>query len=79
MMIILYSERQTVIKWQCIAALAKVGQIEQITNGQWLFQVLLAPKSHQKIVYIIEDFVWHFCADYIPLNGVTQAEFDVGA
>jgi hypothetical protein len=49
--------------------------IEQITNGQWLFQFLLAPKPHQQIVYIIEDFVWRFCEDYIPLNGVTQAEF----
>jgi hypothetical protein len=63
MMIILYGERQTVIKWQCIAALAKVGQIEQITNGQWLFQVLLAPTPHQQIVYSIEDFVWRFTAD----------------
>jgi hypothetical protein len=27
------------------------------------------------MVYIIEDFVWRFCEDYIPLNGVTQVEF----
>ncbi len=62
-MIILYGERQTVIKWRCIAALAKAGQIEQITNGQWLFQVLLVLQPHQQSDYIIEDFVGHFCAD----------------
>jgi hypothetical protein len=33
---------------------------------------LLAPKPHQETVCNIEDFVWCFCVNYIPLNGVTQ-------
>jgi hypothetical protein len=57
---------------RCIAALAKVGHIEQITDGQWLFKALLVPKSYQETVCNIEDFVWRFCVNYIPLNGVTQ-------
>jgi hypothetical protein len=69
---ILYGECETVIMRQCIAALAKVGHIEQITDGQWLFKALLAPKPHQETVYNIEDFVWRFCVNYIPLNGVTR-------
>ena len=54
---ILYSKRKTVIMRRCIAALAKVGHIEQITDGQWLFKALLAPKPHQETVYYVEDFV----------------------
>ncbi len=55
----------------CIAALAKVGHIVQITDGQWLFKVLLAAKPHQETDHNIKDFVWRFCVNYIPLNGVT--------
>ncbi len=45
---ILYGEQETVIIQQCIAALAKVGHIRQITDGSWLFKALLAPKLHQE-------------------------------
>ena len=69
---ILYGERETVIMRRCIAALAKVGHIEQITDGHWLFKALLAPKTHQETVYNIKDFVWRFCINYIPLKGVTR-------
>ena len=41
---ILYREHKTVIMQHCIAAVAKVGHIKQITDGQWLFKALLAPK-----------------------------------
>ncbi len=68
---ILYGERETVIMRRCIAALAEVGHIVQITDGQWLFKALLAAKPHQESVHNIEDFVWRFCINYIPLNGVT--------
>ena len=68
---ILYGKRKTVIMQHCISALAKVGHIEQITDGRWLFKALLALKPHQETVYYIEDFVWHICVNYIPLNGVT--------
>jgi hypothetical protein len=66
-----YGKRESVIMRKCIAALAKVGHIWQITNGSWLFKALLAPKPHQEHLKIIDDFVWQFCINYIPLNGVT--------
>jgi hypothetical protein len=69
---ILYGERETVIMRRCISALAKVGHIRQITDGRWLFKALLAAKPHQEHVRNIEDFVWRFCVNYIPLNGVTR-------
>ncbi len=68
---ILYGERKSVIMRRCIAALAKGGHIRQITDRQWLFKALLAAKPHQESVYNIDDFVWRFCVNYIPLNSVT--------
>ncbi len=68
---VLYGERETVFMRCCIMALAKVGHIVQITDGPWLFKALLAAKPHQESVYNIDDFVWHFCVNYIPLNSVT--------
>jgi hypothetical protein len=44
---ILYGPKETLIVRDAIAALAKVGQIRQITNCRWLFKALLAPKPHQ--------------------------------
>jgi hypothetical protein len=37
----------------------------------WLFKALLAPKPHQEHVQNIDNFVWRFCMNYIPINGVT--------
>jgi hypothetical protein len=68
---ILYGKRELVIMRKCIAALAKVGHIQQITDGSWLFKALLVPKPHQEHVKNIDDFVWPFCVNYIPLNGDT--------
>ncbi len=39
---ILYGTQETIIMQRCISALAKVGHIRQITDGSWLFKVLLA-------------------------------------
>ncbi len=69
---ILYGKRETIIMCKCIAALAKVGHIRQITDGGWLFKSLLAAKPHQEHVRCIDDFVWQFCVNYIPLNSVTR-------
>ncbi len=55
-----------------IAALAKVGYIRQIHDGRWLFKALLDPKPHQEQVRDIDNFVWRFCVNYIPLNSVTR-------
>ncbi len=57
---------------RAIAALEKVGQIHQITNGCWLFKALLAPKPHQEHIQNINDFIWHFYINYIQLNSVTR-------
>jgi hypothetical protein len=69
---ILYGPWEIPIMRQSIAALAKVGQIKQIHDGQWLFKALLASKPHQEQVCNIKDFVWHFCVNYIPLNQITR-------
>ena len=42
---ILYGLREIPIMRKSIAAFKKVGQIRQIHDGQWLFKVLLAPKT----------------------------------
>jgi hypothetical protein len=43
-----------------------------MTDGRWLFKVLLAPKPHQEHVCDIDKFVWCFCINYILLNSVTR-------
>ncbi len=57
---------------KAIAAIEKVSQIRQITDGRWLFKTLLAPKPHQEHVWHIDNFVWRFCVNYIPLNSITR-------
>ena len=69
---ILYGPREIPIMRKSIAALEKVGHIRQIHDGAWLFKALLAPKPHQEHVCNIDDFVWRFCVNYIPLNQVTR-------
>ena len=64
--------KETPIMWKAIAALEKCGQIHQITDSHWLFRALLAHKPHQEHVGHINKFVWRFCANYIPLNSITQ-------
>jgi hypothetical protein len=68
---ILYGPREIPIMQKSIAAYAKVGQIRQINDGQWLFKALLSPKPHQEHVCNIDDFVWHFCVNYFLLNQIT--------
>jgi hypothetical protein len=69
---ILYGERETIIMHKCIAALAKVGHIVQTTDGKWMFKALLAPKPHQEHIRSIDEFIWRFCVNFIPLNSVTK-------
>ncbi len=57
---ILYGPKETPIVRNAIAALAKVGQIRQITDGCRLFKALLALKPHQEHVQHIDKFVWRF-------------------
>jgi hypothetical protein len=67
-----YGMGEMPIMCKCIAALEKVGQIVQIHDGHRLFKALLATKPHQEHILEIEDFVWRFCVNYIPLNQVTR-------
>jgi hypothetical protein len=69
---ILYGERKTIIMHECIAALAKVGHIVQTTEGEWMFKALLAAKPHQEHIRCIDEFVWRFCVNFIPLNSITK-------
>jgi hypothetical protein len=68
---IMYGPNKLPIMRKAVAALEKVGLIRQITNGHWLFKAVLAPKPHQEHVRHIQDFVWRFCVNYVPLNSVT--------
>jgi hypothetical protein len=67
----IYRPKETSIMRDAIAALAKVGHIQKIHDGHWLFKALLAPKPHQEHVRDINKFVWCFCVNYILLNSVT--------
>ena len=67
-----YGPREIPIMRKCIASLKKMGHIRQIHDGEWLFKALLAPKPHQEHISNIDDFVWRFCVNYIPLNSITQ-------
>ena len=67
-----YGPKEIPIMRKAIAALEKVGHIRQIHDGRWLFKAVLAPKPHQEHVNDIDDFVWRFCVNYVPLNAVTR-------
>ncbi len=68
----MYGPNELPIMRKAVAALEKVGQICQITDGRWLIKAVLAPKPHQEHVRHIEDFVWRFCVNHVPLNSVTR-------
>ena len=55
-----------------IAALEKVGQIRQNTDGCWSFKALLAANPHQEHIQNIDKFVWCWCVNCIPLSSVTR-------
>ena len=57
---------------KAIAKLVDLGHVIPIHDGQWLSKPLLAAKPHQENVTDIENFVWRFCVNYIPLNSVTK-------
>jgi hypothetical protein len=69
---ILYGPHEIPIMRECIAALEKVGHIQQIFDGRWLFKALLAAKPHQEQLRDIAKFIWRFCVNYIPLNSITR-------
>ena len=62
---------ETPVMERAIARLLKLGHIRPIIDSQWLSKPLLAPKPHQKNIILIDNFVWRFCVNYVPLNSVT--------
>jgi hypothetical protein len=54
-----------------IAALEKVGHIQQIHDECWLFKALLAPNSHREHIQHFDKFIWRLCGNYIMLKSVT--------
>jgi hypothetical protein len=69
---IMYGPNKLPIMQKAVVALEKVSHIHQITDGHWFFKAVLAPKPHQEHVRHIQDFVWRFCVNYVPLNSVTR-------
>ncbi len=69
---IMYGLIEMVTMHKSIATLTKVGHICQIHDDQWLFKAILVDKPHQEQVSNIEDYVWSFCVNCIPLNQVTR-------
>ena len=67
-----YGAKEIPLMRKAVAGLEKVGHIRQIHDGRWLFKAVLAPKSHQEHVKHINNFVWRFCVNYVPLNAVTR-------
>ena len=53
-----YGPQETPIIQQCLVTLKKLGHIEQIDNGKWLFKALLASKPYQKYITLLNKFVW---------------------
>jgi hypothetical protein len=66
-----YGPREIPIMRKAISALEKVGHIHQIHDRRWLFKAVLATKPHQEYIHDIDNFVWRFCVNYVPLNLVT--------
>ena len=68
---LIYGPHETPIVEKAIHKLLSLKQIRQVFDGGWLSKGLLAPKPHQEGISDIENFVWRFCVNYIPLNSVT--------
>jgi hypothetical protein len=67
-----YGSKELPIVRKAITVLEKVvGHIHHMYNRHWLFKAVLAPKPHQEHIHNINDFVWRFCINYVPLNSVT--------
>jgi hypothetical protein len=66
-----YGPWEIPIMTKCVSSLAKLGYINQIHGGECQYKALLTPKPHQEHVRHINNFLWHFCANYITLNQIT--------
>ena len=53
---------------KAIDALLYNDQVGITTEGIWLSRATLAPKAYQGKIIDIDEFVWRFCINYMPLN-----------
>jgi hypothetical protein len=73
-----YGMHETPIMQHTIDQLLDMGFIVKDTTSPWGFKITLAPKPHQENVTEIENYVWRFCTNYIPLNMITRpAEYPI--
>ena len=56
------------IMQKLIDALLSNDQIELSIDGQWISRCTLAAKPHQENIINIDDLIWLFRVNYIPLN-----------
>jgi hypothetical protein len=66
-----YGPNETPVMEKAIDSLLSLDQIEPITDGEWMSRAVIAPKPHQEDIFDIDQFVWRFCINYIPLNQIT--------
>eukprot|EP00957_Ditylum_brightwellii_P195300 14878975-Ditylum_brightwellii.AAC.1 len=55
-----------------IFSLLHNGFIKESTEGEWLSRATLEPKLHQEAMTSIDNFIWCFFVNYIPLNQIAQ-------
>ena len=67
-----FGPRKLPIIEKVIAKLVDIGHVKQIHDSAWLSKPLLAPEPRQENVTDIDNFVWHFCVNYIALSSVTK-------
>jgi hypothetical protein len=67
-----YGPQEIPIMKCCIASHENLEHIRQIHSSELMFKALLVTKPHQENVCHIDDFVWRFCVNYIPLNQITR-------
>ena len=63
-----YGMHESPIMQKAIDALLSNDQIGTTTIGRWLSRAVLAEKPHQEQIIDINEFIWWFCINYIPLN-----------
>ena len=68
---VIYGPHGIPIVEKAINMLLALKKIHQIFDGKWLSKGMLAPMPHQEGISDIDDFVWRFCVNYIPLNSTT--------
>ena len=67
-----YGMFESPVMQKTIDRLLDLGHIKLDHTSPWGFKITLAPKPHQENITNIEDYIWHFCTNYILLNRITR-------